>query len=370
MKILQLITRMDTIGGAQVHVRDISVGLRNLGHDVHLISGIGGNIFGEFEAENIPYIECKELKRDINILSDIKAFWCLRKAIQQIDPDIIAIHSSKAGIIGRLVGKSLRIPTVYTAHGWSFTEGVPIRKKRIYKIIERCIGRITDGVITVSEYDRNLAINEKVIKPDRIETIHNGVKVSELSEVKAPREKITTLIMVARFSPPKKQLTLIRCLANIRKPYKMLFVGDGPFLENAKNYSRELGLETVITFTGNRRDVENLLISSDIFVLLSDWEGLPISIIEAMGCGMPVIATDIGGISELIKENENGFLIRKHDMDHLQQKIELLLTNPVLRKRMGKQSRRIYETNFTFERMLHRTNDFYFKIVKQKGASI
>lgn len=125
MKIVQVITRMDTIGGAQLHVRDLCIALMEKGHSVYVVTGGNVTLYKELDT-----IHCQSLIRNLNVVADIKAFVKVRHIIKNIQPDIIATHSSKAGVIGRLAGWSLRIPTIFTAHGWSFTEGVEAKKKK------------------------------------------------------------------------------------------------------------------------------------------------------------------------------------------------------------------------------------------------
>ena len=175
LKIVQLITRMDTIGGAQIHVRDISVGLKKSGHDIYLVAGGKKNVHDVLEKDDIQLIYSKYLIRNLNIISDIKAVLELRKIIRKIQPDIIATHSSKAGIVGRIAGWSLRIPTIFTAHGWSYTDGVSKRRRGFTFFLKKLSVEFLDGVITVSEYDKELAIKHKVLPGSKVFTIHNGV---------------------------------------------------------------------------------------------------------------------------------------------------------------------------------------------------
>lgn len=368
MKIVQLITHMDTLGGAQVHVREISIELKKYGHDIYLVSGGKENIHETLERK-VKHIYSKYLIRDLSIFTDIKAVLEIRKILKEIQPDIIATHSSKAGIVGRIAGWSLQIPTIFTAHGWSYTDGVPKNKRRFYILFEKIIGRISDGVITVSEYDKELALKYKILPESKILTIHNGVHPVKRKSRLLFSEKQPEIIMVARFAPPKRQLQLLKVLNKIRHiQWKISFAGDGPLLRETKSYVERVNLSDRVTFLGNRNDITNLLEESDLFILLSDWEGFPLSILEAMMCGLPIVASDVGGVKEAVKQSINGFLIPKNNEQELLYRLQQILTNPRLRLEMGNQSRIIFEKNFTFEEMFGKTLFYYEQTIELKNT--
>lgn len=367
MKIVQIVTRMDDVGGAQIHVKDIASGLKNTGHDIYIITGEKESIHNEIEQNGIKLINSRNLIRKLNIISDIKAVMEIRKLIKKIEPDIIATHSSKAGTIGRVVGWSLNIPTIFTAHGWSYTDGVSRRKQWIYILIEKVMGRFSDGVITVSEYDKQLALRYKVLPESKIYKVHNGVH--DIVRTKNPIDlnEPPKIIMVARFAPPKRQLQLLKALEQIRYlKWKVSFAGDGPQLQEAQDFVKSVGLEDRVAFLGNRQDITELLQKADLFALLSDWEGLPLSILEAMRCSLPIISSDVGGVKEAVIQSINGYLIPKTDNNELQKKLILMLSDSSLRLKMGEQSRQLYEEKFTFEKMFNETLLFYEKTIQAK----
>lgn len=368
MKIVQIITRMDVVGGAQNHVRDLSIGLKEKGHAITIIAGEKESIHSVIDEEGITYMNSAPLKRALNPLADMKAFLDIRKKLKRIEPDIVAMHSAKAGIIGRLASWSLGIPTIFTAHGWSFTEGIPSKRKRFYKFVEKIVGRITSGIITVSNYDLQLARQHKVATPSKLFTIHNGVHELPALKRGVKEEGKLKIVMVARFEVPKRQLDVIKALQNIQpSKWHVTFAGDGPLLQQAKDDVEEKSLQNAVTFLGKCNHVEEVLAQSDIFILLSDWEGLPLSVLEAMRSSMPVIASDVGGVSEAVEDGVNGFLIKKNDFEQVEWKIKKLLEDPELRLSMGQASREFYESRFTFEKMLHKTNAFYEEIIQSKG---
>ena len=365
MKIAQVITRMDTIGGAQVHVRDLANHLAASGNETFIITGRGKSPHHKLD---VPCYISPSLKRQINPLYDVRAIFEIRKILKESKPDVVATHSSKAGLIGRIAAWSLRIPTVFTAHGWAFTEGVTPRKRRLYVAIEKGIGRITDKVITVSHYDRLLAVSNDVLPMNKMKTVHNGVL--PLKHIAKLNQKIThvNILMVARFDVPKRQLNLIRACEKLRDmPWRLSFIGDGTKLEEARGYVEKRNLHDRVLFYGEMNNIEIHLSKSQIFVLLSDYEGLPLSILEAMQVGLPIIASDVGGVKEAVIDSDNGFLIPKGKEQLLIQRLTELITDVSLRESMGLRSRELFNEKFTFDRMLTETKEVYETIIKKQS---
>ena len=159
MKILFIITRADTIGGAQVHVKDLAKALQSIGHRVQVLTGEKGKFTDTLEKLSIEVISSSVLRRSIHLINDINAFIEIQKIIIKNAPDIVSLHSSKAGVVGRLACYfSNQKPCIFTAHGWAFTEGVPRLQQAIYKIVEKLIEPLASKIICVSEYDRTLGI--------------------------------------------------------------------------------------------------------------------------------------------------------------------------------------------------------------------
>lgn len=365
LKIAQVITRMDNVGGAQIHVRDIASHLQLHGHSVYLITGNMKNVHQGLK--NIPIYHVKHLVREFHPLADIQAFFEMRKVFKKLDPDIVATHSSKAGIIGRLAAKSLRIPSIFTAHGWSFTEGIPNPQKALYQLIEKLVGTITNGVIAVSEYDKQLAIRRKVIPEGKITSIQNGVHNCPM---KPPQlfNNVPRLTMIARFDFPKKQISVLESLSRLQHlEWTMYFVGDGAEKKKAEQYAKELGIAHRVVFEGWRKDVVTVLEETDVFILISLYEGLPLSILEAMRAGLPIIAADVGGVKEAVKA-ENGVLVETDDHNGLKNAIERLIKDKDLRTQMGAKSRKLFEEKFTFEKMMEETLSLYRTIAGKEES--
>ena len=176
--------------------------------------------------------------------------------------------------------------------------------------------------------------------------------------------------MVARFVPQKDHLTLLRALARIEEPFRLTLVGDGPTRAEVEQKAAELGLTSKLEFLGARHDIDELLADSDAFVLSTNWEGFPLTIIEAMRTGLPVIATDVDGVKEAVIDGATGFLVPRGEDAVLSGLLRLLLQSSHLRKTMGAAGRRRYEENFTLETMAQKTWAIYQDVLGGSDAAV
>lgn len=363
MKIAYLITRMDEYGGAQIHVRDLSLWLKGQGHEPVILAGWPGRVSDFVESQGIEFIEIPNLVRPIDPVKDMRAVQEIRSALEHVKPDLISCHSSKAGLLGRVAAKLAGVKSVFTAHGWAFTDGVPTAQKLLYKTIERGAGLISNHIITVSEFDRTLALKAHVARDNKITAIHNGMPVAPCP----PRKPITDLphrlLMVARFGPQKDHALLLNALAACADiPWVMEFVGGGDDFEMRK-LCDALGLEDRVTFMGEREDVADIMARSDVYFLISKWEGFPRSILEAMRSGLPVIASDVAGVKESVVDGVTGYVVQPGDQEALAKTIRTALSNPQKLCEMGLNGRARFEQNFTFLTMAAKTVDLYKRVI-------
>lgn len=370
MKLFYVIT-MSNWGGAQAHLYDLVKNAINQKNECVVVLGEPGELADRLKELGVKIIILKSLKREINVVQDMKCVFALTRILLNEKPDLIHAHSSKAGIIARIAAKLTSTPVVFTAHGWAFTEGVSEKKRKLFILIEKSIARFTNKIICVSEYDRQLAIQNKVAEPTQLITIVNGVEVSKGKlnnniEVNNGRIKI---IMVARFSSQKDYETLTLALSEVKGDFEALYVGEGELQFQIKELVKEKKLDQKINFLGMRKDVLELLEKSDIFVLSSNYEGLPISIIEAMSKSLPIVASDVGGIKELVEDGETGYLIGKKDYTGLAEKLQFLLDHPEERKKMGQASYQKYENEFSLALMLEKTFSVYHEVLQKNKNS-
>ena len=372
MRIAYVITRADEIGGGQVHVRDVATAAQSAGHDVTVVAGSPGCLSEQLAERGVPFEAVPALVRPIAPWKDGLAVQQVRSVLRRLRPDLVSVHTSKAGWVGRLAAKLSGIPVVFTAHGWAFTEGVPAFRRRLYAWIERLAGPLADQIITVCDHDRALALAHRIAPPERIIRIHNGVHdiaagaaVSRLDGGGPVR-----IVMIGRFSPQKDHAGLLRALARLGDlPWQLWLIGGGSGQAAAAALARELRLADRVQLLGEREDARAFLERADICTLASHWEGLPRSILEAMCAGLPVVASDVGGVSEAVRDGVNGFLVSQTDSPALAERLACLLRDPILRRAMGRASRQRYETEFRFELMFERTVALYHRMLARNRCA-
>lgn len=366
MRVAFIITRCDDIGGAQIHVRDLSTALRNEGYDAVVLAGTDGVLADELRSRGIPFYQVSHLARDVGPLQDARCFSELRQTLRSIQPDIVSTHSTKAGFIGRITGRWLGIPTLFTAHGWGFTEGRPPLQAFGFWVVERTTAAWAARIITVCESDREAALRAHLAPRDRLVTIHNAMPDVVPSLHAQPGGTPPRLVMVARLSNWKDQPTLLRALSGLTDlDWKLHLIGDGPLRGQLEALTRELGLTSRVKFLGFRRDIPEQLSKAQVFVLLSKWEGFPRSILEAMRAGLPVVATDVGGVRESVVDGETGYVVGRGAVEQVRERLRSLISNCDLRVAMGEAGRARYEQNFTFERLVERTTSVYESVLRR-----
>ncbi len=356
MKILLLITRAE-LGGGQTHVVDLLRGLRDE-FEVELGTGENGYLTEAAERLGIRTHVIPDLVQPMRPLRDVKALWHCFRLIRAVRPDVVHTHTSKAGVIGRLAARLAGVPSLFTAHTWCFAEGTSWKWKTVGIPLERIAARCATGIITVSEANRALALSHRIARPEKLVTIHNGIADS-LHRAKPGEKALPRIVMVARFSEQKAQGLLIEAVAQIRTPFRLLLVGDGPLRLAVEQQVAKLNLGDRVEFLGQRLNVSEILASGHIFALFTNWEGFPISILEAMRAGLPVVASDVNGVREAVADGSTGFLAAAGDVAMFRQRLEQLVQDDSLRGRLGAAGRRRFEKEFTVEAMLGKTAGIY-----------
>jgi glycosyltransferase involved in cell wall biosynthesis len=249
---------------------------------------------------------------------------------------------------------------VFTAHGWAFTPGVPALQASVYRQIERLMGPLTSKIITVSEFDRRLALDAHIVSGDRVVTVHNGIADVPARLRADPGRTPVRLIMVARFGSQKDHSTLLHALAGLQdRSWELDLIGDGPLMTSIESLAARVGLRDRVRFLGQRRDVDQLLAQAQVSLLVTNWEGFPLSILESMRAGLPVVASLVGGIGESVRDGETGYLVPRGGVALLQDRIERLLADPTLRLRLGASGRTRYEQHFTLGHAVAKTLRVY-----------
>ncbi len=289
-----------------------------------------------------PYvaeIHIVPMTRDINLKSDIGAIFKLKKKLKIIKPDIVYLHSSKAGALGRmalLFNFSTKI--IYNAHGWYFNAKINKKKKILFATIERLLAFKTNVIVNISESEYNSAIKYKIASSKKMVVIDNGIDFTKFDNQKQYREETRNryniksedivIGVVGRLTEQKDPDTSIKAfnlLHKEQKNIKLMFVGSGDLEKKVVLYAKQNNLEKDIIITGWVNNVEEYIPAFDIAILPSKWEGFGLVIIEYMACDKPIVATDVGGISNIIKANENGYLIEIENENELKNKLKQII---------------------------------------------
>ena len=358
-RIMFVVTRGDSIGGAQIHVRDLATHLTRDGHSVHVVTGIAGPLTEQLAVAGVPSTIVPGLLREIDPLRDAGAVRALVRVMRAERPELISTHSSKAGVIGRIAARVTGVPAIFTAHGWAFTDGVPEPKRTVYRLVERLHAPLARRIICVSEHDR--AIGERAgIRATRLRVVHNGMPdiTPELRAAPGRETPRPRAVMIARFDQQKDHATLLEALSRV-PGLTLDLIGDGPGREAVEASVTRLRLCDRVQLLGQRPDVAERLADADLFVLSSRWEGFPRSTLEAMRAGLPVIVSRVGGAAEAVVEGETGFVVAPGDIATLADRLQRLRDDAALRGAMGAAGRARYEERFTFERMYAETSAVY-----------
>jgi glycosyltransferase involved in cell wall biosynthesis len=365
-KILFIITKSD-LGGAQSYVKSLIENLYQK-YEITLATGEEGSLTETIKAMGVKVYLIPSLIRAINPLTDFFAIKQTVDLIRQLQPDILHLHSSKAGIIGRIAGVICQVPTVFTAHGWGFTPRTPLIRRIVAYISEKLGGVLAAKIICVCESDRQLALSYQIGRPKTLVTIRSGIDNNTVT-LANPALQPPRLIMVARFNEQKDQATLLKAIVLVaQSDIHLDLVGSGILLESCQKMAHDLGIADRVSFLGDRNDVDLLLARSQIFILATHYEGLPICILEAMRAGLPVIATNVNGIAEQVIDGKTGFLVPHADVTALKDALAVAIASPELRETLGKAGREKFLQEFTSDRAIAQTESVYHSVRRQEDT--
>jgi glycosyltransferase involved in cell wall biosynthesis len=265
-------------------------------------------------------------------------------------PVVVHANSSKAGILGRLAAVVTRVPVrIFTAHGWAFGVHVGVAAA-LYRWADRAMAPLTTAVVCVSESERRAGTAARTCRAARTWVIHNAVDVAGRRQAALGGDP-PQVVWVGRLAAPKDPLTLVDALARLpRGSFRALLVGDGPLRDEVAAAVEVAGLGESVTLAGEVLDLASVLASADLFVLASRSEGFPISVLEAMAAGLPVVASDVGGVGEAVIDGETGLLVPPGDAAALAEALSALLHDVTRRRVMGTRGRARASASFDLAR--------------------
>lgn len=349
------------MGGAQHVCIDLCSAAIASGHEVAVASMEGGYLWDQLKPEVKKY-QLKNMVKPIMPLKDIRVFFEIRCVIKDFKPDIIHLHSSKAGVLGRLACLFHSSHIVYTVHGF---DSIRIQH-RIFLPFEKILQHFCGAIIGVSKYDYKNLIAEKISR--NVSYIYNGIeeptKADLDSNIKEAAGQRPIVMTIGRIAYPKN----LDLFLQVAKSYGdgALFIWIGGSVEKTMDEVKaEHDIPQNVLLLGDIPNASALIGNCTVFSLFSKYEGLPITIIEALSAGKPVVASNVGGISELV-DNSNGFLADEN-IDSIVNNLKTIIGNADKQKEMGEASRKKYEESFTLSNMWEKYHEQYLKLtIKNK----
>lgn len=387
IKIVRIIARLN-IGGPAVNAVLLSDGLNNNGFSTCLVTGSIEQAEGDMsylaEQKGVRPIFVPELGRKLDLFRDLMAFWKIYRVIKKEQPDIVHTHTAKAGALGRiaaiLAGVRVR---VHTFHGHVFDGYFGSIATKVFIAIERLLARFTTKVVAVSNSVANdISIRYNIAPKEKIAVIPLGFDLERFLKADENRgklkkelglsEEIALVGIVGRLVPIKNHkmfLDVAKKLLTIDYGLwtKFVIVGNGELRQELENYAEKLGIKNSVIFLGWRRDLENIYADLDVVCLTSLNEGTPVSLIEAMASARPVVATDVGGVRDIVKNEENGLLVSSNDVSSFSKALLKMLNDREKRIEMGRNGREFVKVNYNKDRLIEGTKYLYKCLLKEKG---
>jgi glycosyltransferase involved in cell wall biosynthesis len=346
---LLLVITLAEVGGAQTYVASLLPAL--VGHfDVAVAAHGPGPLCEAAGAAGVRFHPLQNVRRPISLWRDLAGLYELTRLLRRERPDILHASSSKAGVLGRLAGFFARVPVrIFTVHGWAFAAHSGF-SSRLYRWLDRLVEPLTTVTICVSERERAAGLAAGTCARERTVVIPNAVDVEGAPRSRPVERERPLILAVGRLKAPKDFPTLIRALGDLRPDsFEAVIVGDGPDRPRLEEEIETLGLTGPVRLAGERRDVPELLAAADVFVLPSVSEGLPVSVLEAMAAGLPVVASRVGGVPEQVSDGQTGLLVEPGDPNALAAALARLIAEPSLRRRLGAAGRARAEQAFDLD---------------------
>ncbi len=373
IKVAVVITRLD-LGGAQQVALETAKRLDPERFEAFLVAGPGGMLDQEAEAAlGSRFVRLPWLKHPISPLWDLLATLRLAWFFAGRRVDVVHTHSSKAGLVGRAAAWMAGVPLVaHTVHGWSFHDAMGRRARAAYAALERLLAGVTDLLVCVAASVRDKGLLNRIGRPEQYRVVRAAVDLpawrgAARHRASARRElglKPGEALVgcVANCKPQKNPLDFVRVARRVLESHprtRFVYLGDGPLRPEAEALARSWGLSDRVRFLGWRGDAARLASAFDLFLLTSRWEGLPCVLPQAFCLGLPVVATDVDGAPELVREGRSGYLCQSGDVEALAGRVGLLLAEPARRRAMGRAGRASLGPEWGFGDMVRRCEGLY-----------
>jgi len=373
-KIFYLITK-GNFGGAQRYVYELATGLPRTDFDITIVMGEGTGLAEKFQSANIKTVKINSLKRDVKISDEIKSFWKIWRLFLKERPQVIHLNSSKIGGLGALAGRLAGVPKIiFTVHGLAHNEDRPVWQKFLIKFSHWVSMILCHKIITVSGSLKNQISNWPGLK-NKITVINNGLPNLKFFEKTVARRELCPnhndkfwIGTVSELHKNKGLDYLIEAFAGVVRTLlgdslgwslNLMIIGDGEERAHLEKLIKDKRMEDRIFLLGKIPDARVYLKAFDIFTLTSRTEALPYSLLEAGAAGLPVIASEIGGIPEIITDPELGILVPVGNIEEIKKSLLFLIKKPKYRQLSGANLKRRVLENFSAKRMVEKTIGLY-----------
>lgn len=387
-RVLRIIGRLN-VGGPAIHVVNLTAGLYSDRYQSLLVAGseseAEGSLLDFALSHHVNPIVIPEIVTAFSLTPrDGKALYKLYSLIRKEQPHIVHTHTAKAGFLGRLAARLAGVPiVVHTFHGHVLHGYYHPLKNALLRRTERWLACFSDRLITVSEEVKSELVGYRVTGPENIEVIPLGFDLKPFVDADIHRGEFrremgftdeTKLVgIVGRIFPIKNHNLFLKSAARIAAHQPMarfIIVGDGILRSTLVQKAHELGIIDRVVFTGWRRDLPRIYADLDVLVISSDNEGTPVSAIEAMASGCPVVATRVGGLPDLITDKESGFLVRRGDADGIASAVVNLLQHPEMGKGVALNAMTAAQSRFALKRLIADMDRLYSHLLEKKSILV
>ena len=371
IKLLHVITHLP-IGGAQDNTLYTVELLDKVKYDISLCCNLNGELVSRAKkVKHLKLYDVPNLRREVSIINDIRAFLYLYKLIKKENFTIIHTHSSKAGFLGRIAAMLNKTPIViHTIHGFAFHDYMNSFKKNIFIYLEKLSAKWTHGLVTVSNLNKKKVVDLGIAPIEKLKNIYSGIDLTLFINEKNDqfRKELNLdsnhllLGSVGRLSNQKDPITMIEAFCIVIKRFPsahLTLVGDGELRDEILIKIDQLQLNGRVHLTGNKNDPWKIYHSLDLFIMSSIYEGLGRSITEALSCGVPVVCTSVEGVPEIVRDNETGILVPPKDPGALATGIIKSLNDMDNARKMAEEGRKFVNENFDVKKMVDDIDTLY-----------